>query len=449
MKTCDREGGALGTEVPGAPAWGRGAAATGAASSSEAPALVLLGVNYRNATLAVREGLRLDDEAQAAWIRAVLQRGGLEAFVVSTCNRTELLVVGAPGHADLAVEAALGTLADVRPASAPLCREALRWRLDGLVGVQHLLRLASGLESAILGDGQVLGQIRAAARLAAEQGGIGVALSQVLASASRCGRRVRRETGIGAGGAGVASAIVSMIGPALAGAATGVSGEGGMGCALAGSLPRIVVVGAGVIARDVVRGLVKIGLRDLVVVNRTPERARDLAAETGTAAAPWADLPEVCRRAAVVVAATGAPGVILGPAELEACRGEDAPPLLVIDAGVPRNVAQAGRVRVMDIDRIRERQAGALAQREAAVPAAGAIVVEEMERLRRWWCRRPLEAELRQLFSGLESLEEQLGGVGLGRADLRALRRRIDRQARVARGLPPRLRVRQSAIASA
>ncbi len=449
MKTCDREGGDLGTEVPGAPARSRDAASAGAASLSRGPALVLLGVNFRNATLAVREGLRLDEEAQGAWVRAVLQRGGIEAFVVSTCNRTELLVVGAPGREDFAVEAALGALAHVRSASAPLCREALRWRLDGLAGVEHLLRLASGIESAILGDGQILGQIRAAARLAAAQGGIGASLSEALASASRCGRRVRRETGIGGGGAGVASAIVSMIAPAVAGIAAGVTDNDKSKCAVAGSAARIIVVGAGPIARDVVRGLVKTGLRDLVVVNRTPERARELAAETGTAAALWSDLPEVCGRATVVVAATGAPGVILGPAELMACRGQEAPPLLVIDAGVPRNVARAGPARVLDIDRIRERQAGALARRTTAVPAACAIVVEEMERFRRWWCRRPLEAELCQLFSSLASLEARLGSVGVDSADLLPLRRRIDRHARVARGLPPRRRVPQRAIASA
>ncbi len=208
------------------------------------------------------------------------------------------------------------------------------------------------------------------------------------------------------------------------------------------------MVGAGQVARDLVRALAKQKRCNLVIVNRSGERAVELAGETGATAAPFERLAEICQSASIVVAATAAATPILGPRELDLLPRESGRGLLVIDAGLPHNVSSGVAAEVLDIDCIRERQGRALEQRQAAVPAVEALIASEIERFKIWSVRQAAEPAIRRLFADAEAFERSLQTHGSA-VDFGRVRHQLDRHARRVRGLPPRGSRRQRAMASA
>ena len=161
------------------------------------------------------------------------------------------------------------------------------------------------------------------------------------------------------------------------------------------------------------RHLAKRGLGPLWFVNRTEARAAELAAECRSAAHPWSALHALLREADVVIAATSA--LVLGREALDAAAAaRPERPLLVIDAGVPRNVEEGSRVRVLDLDAIRERQAEVVAARQAALPEVEAIVAEEADRFARWTHRGTTEDLIRSLFGDAASASREAAGLLAG-----------------------------------
>lgn len=343
------------------------------------PELVLLGVSFRTAPNTVREALAFNrDEAADLLRQAAAEIPGAGVLLLSTCNRTELYVAG-----DEAARLVYGLLRARRPVplvgGAPAIDAAAsleqfgRYRLVGADAFTHLVRVACGLESAILGDSQILGQLRSAVRLAEEAGTLGRTLRRLTGAAFRAGKVARRETGISAGSPG--------IGPAVA--------------ALVGDREPIVLLGAGDAARAIGRAVVKAGPGRsgghprtpgrLSVCNRSADRGLDLAAELGVDLHPWAELPGLVAEAGAVVVATSARTPVLGPGGWGPgvwARSGDAR-LLVIDAGFPPQVdpALAGQPEI-DLVALEAIRAGdeSAAIRSAAVPAVEAIVAATVAR---------------------------------------------------------------------
>ena len=335
--------------------------------------LLSISVDFKHADVSTRERFHPSVEQLAKLYDSSRSRPGAELTMVSTCNRSELYA----WHTDGDPDAACATLAHRwagRPSEArALLATATRRR--GSDAARHLLRVAAGLESQVLGDGQILGQIRGAYRLAAETGAAGPVLHRLFDTALRTGKCVQSET------------VMSL----------GRNSVGAEAAALAahrfGSLThtRVVVVGSGTTGERAARQLVKLGARDVILVNRTADRAVALAAEVRARSAPYETLHCQIAMADIAVVATGAESPVVLADQLESARrncGSSAQPLLVIDLAMPRNVdarvAELPGVTVVDLDTLHVPIAAAEDARRTAVPAAQAIVEAELRHFEEW-----------------------------------------------------------------
>jgi glutamyl-tRNA reductase len=363
----------------------------------------LLGVNYRSASVALREAWHFcAPDASTLLRRAADGWPGLEAVVLSTCNRTEFYLAAPPGPP--APQRWRALLRDGRPDVPFLGGRRGRYQSCGGAAARHLFRVACGLDSAILGDVQILGQVQAAWSLAAEAGTLGKFLQQTLRHAVTAGRRARAETTISQGCASIGSALAGWLAPRC-------------GPAVLGRAARVVLLGAGEAARNIAHHLHKQGLGDLCFLNRTEARAAELARRHAGRALPWGALAEALAGADVVIAATAAPQPVLGRTLLEqALRRRPSRPLLVVDAGLPRNVEPGSAAEVLGIDALRERQEAVLRQRQAALPAVEALVAQEVRAWRRWQAAQPLEGLIKRLYQEVErqcrAIAQQLATAG-------------------------------------
>jgi glutamyl-tRNA reductase len=356
---------------------------------------ISLVLDFRAADLATRERFHLPAERVEELYAAA--RGPVrELVVLATCNRVE--AYAAPESPT--PEAAARALAEVAHRWAgdetrgrDLLRAAEHRR--GLEAARHLVRVATGLESQVLGDAQVLGQVRRAYRGAADAGSVGPVLHRLFETALRAGKRVQTET------------------PLVGGRST-VGGEAAaLAVRRAGPLAskRVVVVGCGKTGEQAARGLAKLGAGEIVLVNRTPERARALAAEVGGRAAPFDTLHQELAQADVALVATGATTPTVRAASLGQARRAAATfgrPLLVLDLSMPRNVepeaAGLAEVALLDLDDLRLPLAGAEAARRAAVPAAERIVEGELARFAAWHAEGAAREAVAPLRRALEEV---------------------------------------------
>jgi glutamyl-tRNA reductase len=400
------------------------------------PALLGVGISHRNAPLAMRERLAFPPQRAGALLRGLIATGAIdEAVVVSTCNRTEVYVAAAePAAAERAVLRALAR-------RAALSSAALRpWvrRHDGEAAVRHLFEVAAGLHSMILGEAQILGQLRRAHELARAEGACGPVLDRLLRDAVGAGRRARAATAIGRSGVSVSSAAVELA------------------RAMLGSLAdrRVLLVGAGKSSELTARALAGHGVRVVHVANRGHERAVELARRYG-AAVPFAALGDELARADLVLSATASPDPVIGRdavARAMAARGDR--PLVLVDLAVPRDVQPEVRsvvgVTLLDLDDVERRVASNRAARRAELEPARAVARAEAERFERWRAARTAAPTVAALQGAGEAIVRELLAANaphwqsLTAAD----RERIEAMARaVARRLlhAPTLRLRAAA----
>ena len=360
--------------------------------------LILFGVSFRTAPVAVRKTLTFDAAETAALLsRATVELPGVEALVLSTCNRTEFYL---SGRGDV-VGRWHALLKRLRPTAPAIPEDCSFYERHGADAFRHLARVACGLESAILGDRQLLSQLRAAVGLSQTHGTLGRELSGATAAALRLGRAARAETAIAAGSAGIGSAVAVTLGP---------------------EAKRAAVLGAGEAARSIARHLVKRGVVDLTFCNRTAERAERLAAEYGGATRPWTDLEAVLEQVDAVAVATSAPTPVLDSDRLSRVswrrRAAGHGPLAVIDAGFPPQVVAASLpgVHIVPLDALRQGEEAALAARKAAVPAVEAMVDEAVSSWLQKEAERRLSGTIRRLHQEADGLTRELTGqlVDLG-----------------------------------
>jgi glutamyl-tRNA reductase len=325
--------------------------------------LLVVGLSHHTAPLPMLEQASVGVSDIPKALHELLSSANVtEAVVLSTCNRVEV-------YAD--VERFHGGLADV---SAMVARHAGVEMTDLAehlyvhyedAAIEHLFTVAAGLDSMVLGESQIVGQLRSGYQQAIEEDAVGRALHEVFQRALRVGKRVRTETGIDRAGASMMSIGLAeserVLGP-LAGLSALVVGAGSMGALAVATLRRV-------------------GVGRIVVANRTLENARRLAASVDGEAAALEDLGELAAGADLVVAATGAAGTVIGYAALEhAARVRGGRPLVVLDLGLPRDVDPAvvtlAGVTYVDIAVLGERLAGSA--RAADVAASRAIVAAEV-----------------------------------------------------------------------
>lgn len=360
--------------------------------------VLALGISYRRAPVELLERLAFTEEDLPKAYRRLLDLAGVtEGVILSTCNRVEVFGEVASYHAGfLDLKRFLAESREMHPDEFA---EPLYAHYEDDAAL-HLFSVAAGLDSMVLGEPQILAQVRQAYRTAEAEHAAGPSLSRLFRSAIRTGRRVRGETAIGASPAAMIEAGVSLAERELGG--------------LAGR--SVLVVGAGGMAALAVKDLRARGVGTLRIVNRSFERATRLASRAGGEAAGLDGLAAGIARAELVVSSTGAAGTVIGPEMVrEAVQdGRKGEPLFFLDLAVPRDVdpavAELAGVRVADIDDLRDVLAGKGAGDDELERARG-IVAEEVKRFGAW--RRA--AKLAPLIQSLRDRGARIQAAELAR----------------------------------
>jgi glutamyl-tRNA reductase len=352
-----------------------------------------VGTSYRTASIELRESSRFaTEDLRAAILKLDNEAYRIEAVVLSTCNRNEVYFASpAPG----VVDSCIAALHASRPELHVLGDETHGYRMTGSDAARHLFRVACGLDSSILGDSQILGQVRRSVAVSAECGLIGPLLQRTFSLALGAGARARKETDIGRGAASIGSAVAEMVMRHRREGATGV--------------PNILILGAGEIARDTAQQLSRRRAGRLTLLNRSRWRAQDLAREVGAKWRPWTELEAALLWADIVVTAVSSPVPLLSAACLDASLRKRSSPFLVFDLGMPRNVEAASKCGVVDIDHIRERREAALVRRQRAIPDVERIVAEAVIEWRRLRALQAAELQIKNLYRAASEVSRLAG----------------------------------------
>jgi glutamyl-tRNA reductase len=333
--------------------------------------LLALGISHKTAPVALRERLAFTEEQATAFALEVTATDKVrEAVVISNCNRTEVyLVVGDPVAAECDVLGLLAGRARIRPTELA---EAI-YSSRNCDAARHLYRVTSSLESMIVGEVEIQGQVRRAHHAAMQAGCTGPMLNRLFAAALTTGKRVRSETAIGSRRVSVPSVAVALALEVLGGLAD----------------RHVVVLGAGETSELTARALSEHGAGTIFLANRHADRALSLAQRFGGSAVGLEALPEQLALADIVLCSTSSPHPIVGREELElvmARRGEE--PLLLIDIAVPRDVEEScgevAGVSLYDIDDLQANVARNVSTRAEEIPRASEIIEEEIRRFARW-----------------------------------------------------------------
>ena len=326
------------------------------------PLLFLLGASHHTAPLAVREKLSLDPARATELAGRLRQTEGISEFaLLNTCNRVELYgVAGGPGPL-AALRTALAETLGCTPADLDA---VLRLRQNH-EAVAHLFAVSAGLDSQIVGETEILGQVKAAYDGALARQWTGPVLNRVFQKAFQAAKHVRTHTAIGAGQISVASVSVDLAGK-IFGDLTPVN---------------VLVVGAGDIGLKTVQAFQSRGARAITVASRTLSKAEETAAAAGGWAASMAELPEILAKADIVASSTSAPGFVLThDLVATAMKRRAARPLFLIDLALPRDIdpatATLANVFLYNLDDLAKIAEGNLAQREAEVARCQAILAE-------------------------------------------------------------------------
>jgi glutamyl-tRNA reductase len=350
--------------------------------------LTLAGVSHHRAPIELRERVALDLDACRALAQRLAQRLEGEAVVLSTCNRTELYLVREEHPDDEAVDALVQLAGDRADDLA-----AALYRLRDEAAALHLFRVAAGLDSLVPGEGEILGQVRAAF----EAGSAGPFLDRLFRQALHTGKRVRMETAIGESPASVPSAAAAL--------AQQVFGD------LTGH--RVLLLGAGKISESAARNLRSRGAEIAVVANRTVAHGEDLARKLGASALALDAVATELERADVVVSATSASELVLSRESVAAAlRARKGRPLLLLDLAVPRDLDPAinelDGCFLYDVDDLEAVVTETLSGRRGEAARAEQLVAGEADRFREWHASLdivPTIASLRALAEEIRDRE--------------------------------------------
>jgi len=334
--------------------------------------IVLVGLNHRTAPVEVRERVYFSAEQARRAAEELRSRGILEeTLVLSTCNRSELYGVP-PESVPKTAEALSAFLSAFHSVREDELQPSLYHRHDR-AAVRHLFRVAAGLDSMLLGEAEILGQVREAYRAAHEFGATGPVLNRLFQAALEVGKRVRAETELSARPMSVASAGMKL--------AERIFGKMQDRTAL--------VLGAGTISEQVVNQLRDRGIGRLLVMNRSFDRAEELAQRYGGKAVQWADWESALVAPDIVIFSVSAEEAVLGGKAVEramAARGNRA--LFLMDLGVPRNmdpaVAELRNVYLYNVDDLTDIVEQNRRARESEVPRAESIVEEHLIKFHAW-----------------------------------------------------------------
>lgn len=330
--------------------------------------IICLGLNHQTAPVEVRERFAVNSARLGEASRTLLGLQEVnEGLVISTCNRTEYYLAGENG--DEAAQALRHHLASMLEGTGAAAEKHF-YQKTGRDAISHLCRVVSGLDSMMLGETEIFGQVKQAYQAALDAGATGGALNRIFQRAFSIGKKVRTDTTIQEGSTSVGSVAVDL--------AEKIFGH------LKNS--EVMILGAGEISRVTARSLVSRGARSIIVSNRTFERATELAAEMGGTAIRFDDWGEALNRVDVVISSTGSPRAIIRRADVEkARRARKFRPLFFIDIAVPRDVdpdvAEIPEVYLYDIDTLEQLAGEARLERSRQIEECERIIHREIAKL--------------------------------------------------------------------
>jgi glutamyl-tRNA reductase len=347
----------------------------------------ILGINHKTAPVALREKVAFGEDRVVAALQALrLELGVSEAVILSTCNRTEVYWAGPASGADLSQWLARHHGHDLDLASSLYIHQESR-------AVEHAFSVASGLDSMVLGEAQILGQLKDAYRLAQESGHTGPALNKLFQAAFSAAKRVRSETRIGANAVSLASATVSLARRVYADL----------------SAHTALLVGAGDMNALTARHFTSAGVKRMVIANRTLARAQSLAAELNATAVGLDALDKELAEADIVISCTSSPGPLITKLAVEsAIRARRRRPIFMVDMAVPRDiessVAELEDVYLFSIDDLQQLVDDNLQQREVAAGGARLLINEEVARFL-------TESRAQDAGPAIRALRQQADGI--------------------------------------
>ena len=354
--------------------------------------LLALGLNYRTAPIGVRERLAFAPDRVSNALRNLLDHGGAhEAAILSTCNRTELYC-GLKDRDSTQVVAWLGDYHLLRTVDL----QPYLYRHTDQQAVRHLLRVASGLDSLVLGEPQILGQVKAAYQAANSAGALGSRLERLFQHTFAVAKQVRTDTRIGASPVSVAFAAV------------------GLAKQIFADLPQrtALLIGAGDTIELVARHLHDNGAGRLIVANRTLERAHALVAPFNGYAIALEEIPAHLGEADIVIAATASPGLMLDVPLMRRClKQRRRRPMFMVDLAVPRDidpaVAELDDVYLYTVDDLKDIIQENLHSRQAAAAQAEDIIDSQVEHFMAWLRAQDSAASIRALRQRAEATRDE------------------------------------------
>ena len=355
--------------------------------------LLAVGLNHTTAPVDLREQLAIPRDRLGESLARLVNRAALsEAVLLSTCNRVEVYAVQPRQPSPDRIVEALADLCGVR---RDLIRDHCFVREQDKAA-RHIFRVAASLESMVVGEPQILGQVKDAWQLARERQTVGPILDRCLTMAFHGAKRVRSETELARGGASVASVAVDL--------ARSIFGE------LAGST--VALLGAGEMARQAAIHLRGAGSTRILVVNRSAQRGQALAEAVGGDYLPWSELDSALTRAEVIVASTGATQPVIEPRMMrKIMRRRRGAPMFFVDIAVPRDIdPRVGRldsVYVYDVDDLQKILTSNLELRGREAEAAGRVLEEEVTAFLHWQRVRSLTPVIRELRGHARSIMER------------------------------------------
>lgn len=357
--------------------------------------LTVVGISYRKSDTVVRSLFALDGEGQ----RRLLQSAKSllpECLILSTCNRTE--IYGLTDEAQIMIRLLTG----LAPQAADYFKD-LAYIKQGTAAVDHLLQVAAGLDSQILGDYEILGQFKQAVHTARESGTMGPILDRLANMTIQCSKKIKTTTSLNGGTLSVAYAAIQYIKDYF----------------LSPARLQIILVGTGKFGRHTCKYLLDyLPNAQTTLVNRTFSKAAELAKATGMKAAPLNALPHLLASAQVILVATHAPQPILRPEHLNSSSST-----LILDLSIPNNVHPEVKnfpgvtlVNVDDLSRVKDET---LAQREREIPRAQAIIKCFQSEFSEWFSHRQMVPVLKAVKTTLNDIQTQLAPPSVANADSR------------------------------
>ncbi len=361
--------------------------------------IFLIGINHRTADIATREKIWFSDDEIRTFLPVVRDKFFDECFMISTCNRTELYGVTNSESVGNSMEELSSLLTNeilTRKNASHDVGQKHFYHLKDIFAVNHLFKVATGLDSMVLGDVQILNQIRDHYSIAAEIKASGAVMNKLLQSAVHAGKRTKTETEISKGAVSVSYTAVDLAAKIFFDL----------------SQKTVLLIGAGETGELTAKHLVSRGIGKLFITNRTFKKAEEVAASLNAIPVPYDSFLATLSEVDIVISSVGATDYVLTVQQLkDIVKGRRQSPLLIIDIGVPRNIDpninKFENVFLHDLDSLTQIVEQNHSRRRSCIPSVNAIMLEELTEFNRWYQSRAIVPTIERLHELYDTIRKE------------------------------------------